>query len=176
YDSAENSKNLGLGQALKKGFLFIVGNDIGAEHVVTLDSDHQHDFSELIFYLEHRKENDVDMLLIRRDLVRYPALKKLGNNILSCWASILTGQRFFDVETGFRIMSVSTIRKILPFFRAYRYSCASEVAIIACMLGLKVDNTPVCNIRYYKSNTSYSDAFTNFTVSFLTYLRMRRKT
>ena len=101
--------NSGMAGALKSGFLFVLflkykkivqdGKDV----VVTIDADGQHKpeyIPEIIGYLNRKK---MDVVLTRRNFSLYPTYKILGNKFLTWTNSILSGMKYFDVESGAKI-------------------------------------------------------------------------
>mgnify|MGYP001182377550 CR=1 FL=1 len=164
-------KNTGLGGALKIGFRYINKIDYKGP-LITIDGDYQHDLTKLEKYITYYQTMEVDFLLIGRIMGVYPLYKKIGNRIFSLWTSIITGKSFFDVETGYRIMSPEMMKNIEPIFKGIRYSCAQELAVLCSLKGYKIDNSKRSRLRHYRTNTSFKDALINFIVSIVTFFRI----
>ncbi len=170
--------NQGKAQALKAAFNSILEwketgetdiNDI----VVITDADGQLPAEAVKPSLEYFSEKKLDVLIGNRDFSIYPFIKKLGNLFLSLLAGILGGFHFNDTQCGFRIVTVSALEKIVPFYRASGYSCEQELSIIPVLLGMKVDNSFNIKPAYYRSNSTFPDAFQITFDSFATYFRVK---
>jgi len=170
--------NSGMAKAIKTGFLFILYlkelNRIGENDiVVTIDADGQHKpeyIKKIAKYLIRKK---ADVVLTRRDFSVYPKYKILGNRFLTWTNSLLSGFKYFDVESGLRFLKVKTIKPILRFYTGLKYSCAQEIALISAREGFKIDNDFIVKISYYRAGTTIWDGFIVLFLSFLTYLRWR---
>lgn len=174
-----HKKNVGMSGALLSGFVYLVtlrmkGRVQADDIVVMLDADGQHRPEEGGPASAEFVRRGVDILLGRRDLSGYPLAKRIGNPVLSLWASWLSGHRYHDVECGFRVLRVSTIEAMLPYFSGRHYGCAQEIAIISARLGLLVDNTFPTTVTYYRQGARLRDGFNNLYVGFMAWLRVRR--
>jgi glycosyltransferase involved in cell wall biosynthesis len=170
--------NSGMAKAIKTGFLFILyleklgqldENDI----VVTIDADGQHKpeyIRKIVKYLIRKK---ADVVLTRRDFSVYPRYKILGNRFLTWTNSLLSGFKYFDVESGLRFLKVKTLKPILKFYTGLKYSCAQEIALISAREGFEINNDFVVKISYYRPGTTVWDGFIVLFFSFLTYFRWR---
>jgi glycosyltransferase involved in cell wall biosynthesis len=170
--------NSGMAKAIKTGFLFILHleklgridkNDI----VVTIDADGQHKPEYIRKIARYLIKKQVDVVLTRRDFSVYPGYKILGNRFLTWTNSLLSGFKYFDVESGLRFLRVETIKPILRFYTGLKYSCAQEIALISAREGFKIDNGFVVKIAYYRAGTTIWDGFIVLFLSFFTYLRWR---
>ena len=170
--------NTGMAGAIKQGFLFtlylekvgfVKANDV----VVTIDADGQHKpeyIPEIVNYLIRK---NVDVVLTRRDFSVYPLYKIWGNRFLTRTNSLLSGFKYYDVESGLRFLKVKTIGSILKFYTGMKYSCAQEIALISAREGFKIDNDFVVEIAYYRPGTTIWDGFIVLFLSFFTFLRWR---
>lgn len=147
--------NVGKGQALRFGFQEVerlrregkVGTD---DVVVNVDADGQHVLQDIPRMVERLREGGFDVVLARRDLTGYPALKRLGNRVLSGFARLLTGFPYQDCESGLRCMRVSVLDEVLKYYTGFRYSDSQELAIITALKGHRIDNAYPSKIHYYK--------------------------
>jgi len=170
--------NTGMAGAVKQGFLFAlylekVGFVKEDDVVVTIDADGQHKpeyISEIVKYLIRK---NADVVLTRRDFSVYPLYKVLGNRFLTWTNSILSGFKYYDVESGLRFLRVKTIGPILKFYTGMKYSCAQEIALISAREGFKIDNDFMVEIAYYRPGTTVWDGFIVLFLSFFTFLRWR---
>ena len=170
--------NRGKANALKEAFIEILnqkekGKFKGNDKIVITDADGQFPTNVIYPSLEYHNEKELDVLINCRDFSIYPFIKKLGNFFLSKLAGILTGFNFKDTQCGLRILKVSALEKILPHYRASGYSCEQELSIIPVILGMKVDNSFPVKTLYYRSNSTFSDAFKITYDSFATFFRVR---
>lgn len=168
--------NRGMAGALKVGFrfiLFLEGKGIlrGDDFVVMLDADGQHEPEYIPKALAHMQRGGFDVTLMRRDLSNYPLYKVLGNGFLTAVNSLLSGVSYHDVECGFRILKVKSLGGILRYYTGSRYSCAQEIALLTARQGLKVDNTFLIRIPFYRHGATFWDGFVVLAMSVYTFLR-----
>jgi glycosyltransferase involved in cell wall biosynthesis len=143
--------------------------------VLTIDADGQHDLAALDQLCRLTVDENLDALLLRRDLSTYPAIKRFGNWVVSAWASVWAGARLYDVESGYRAFRVAAIADALDYYRGWRYSETVEVAVVLCRLGYRVRNDVLVPVPVFRSRTRYSDALIDLTVIPLTAWRVRRR-
>ncbi|MCX5795926.1 MAG: glycosyltransferase family 2 protein [Elusimicrobia bacterium] len=171
-------ENQGMGAALKAGFIHIArGLEAGhwrpQDLVVFVDADGQYQDAAPLRLCAHVESRGCDVASVRRDFSLYPFYKRLGNSLLSLWAGLLCGQRFYDIEAGMRVMKAGMIPSLLEYFMGLRYSCSQEIGIISVLLGFKVDNTLVQPVSYYRSRTRIIDFLANAAVGLIASLRVR---
>jgi glycosyltransferase involved in cell wall biosynthesis len=126
--------------------------------VVTIDADGQHDVADLAGLQQAAEAESLDALLARRDLSGYPLAKRVGNRILSTWATRWAGAPLLDVESGYRIFRLGALADALGYYRGYRYSETVEVAVVLCRLGYRVRNDVLVPVPLYRSRTRLRDA------------------
>jgi len=148
-------QNGGKGQALRFGFQEIermlkLGELEAGDVVINVDADGQHLLEDIPLLLERLVEKQYDVVLACRDLRLYPFIKRLGNRVLSSFASLLSGVRYRDCESGLRCMRVGVIPRVLKYYRGFRYSDSQEIAVITALQGLRIDNEYISRISYYK--------------------------
>jgi glycosyltransferase involved in cell wall biosynthesis len=128
--------------------------------VFTVDADGQHELA--VFESLEREMVGLDALLVRRDLSTYPPYKRLGNWLLSTWATAWAGSKLFDVESGYRVFRLGALTHALDYYTGYKYSETVEVAVVLCRLGYRVRNDHLVAVPIYRSRTSYLDAAIDF--------------
>jgi len=143
--------------------------------VYTVDADGQHELSSLEELARLTIEGQLDALLVRRDLSGYPIHKRLGNGLLSAWASLWAGGRLHDVESGYRIFRLGALADALHYYRGYKYSETVEVAVILHRLGYRVRNDIVVPVPLYRSRTRMLDAAIDLAVIPRAAWRARRR-
>ncbi|MDD5629591.1 MAG: glycosyltransferase family 2 protein [Elusimicrobia bacterium] len=159
-------ENQGMGAALKAGFVHIARGLEAVrwrptDLVVFVDADGQYPDDAPLKLCAHLEAGGWDVASVRRDFSLYPAYKRLGNSLLSRWASLLCGRRFFDIEAGLRVMRARVVPSLLEYFAGERYSCSQEIGILSVLLGFKVDNSLVQPVSYYRSRTRVLDFLRN---------------
>lgn len=155
------NKNRGMSAAYYEAFLhlgrMLAAGKIGRDDVVlTVDADGQHDPASIDSLLKPIEEG-ADAVIARRDFRLYPLYKRMGNWIMSAWASIWGGRRFQDVESGFRAFRVGALLDALQYYKGYKYSETVEVAVILPMLGYQIHDTTTVDIPVFRSRTRMKD-------------------
>lgn len=126
--------------------------------VCTVDADGRRELAALEGLVGIACEQGVDAVLARRDLSDYPAYKRLGNALLSRWATFWARSPLPDVESGYRVFRAGALADALGFYRGYKYSETVEVAVILCRLGYRVRNDVVIPVPIVRSRTRMVDA------------------
>ena len=124
--------------------------------VVTVDADGQHDPASLDLLLQPIAEG-ADAVIARRDFRLYPLYKRVGNWVMSAWASIWSGRRFQDVESGYRAFRVGPLLDALQYYKGYKYSETVEIAVILPLLGYRIHDTTLVDIPVFRSSTRLKD-------------------
>ncbi len=132
--------------------------------VFTVDADGQHDIAVLNELVEITIDEGLDAMLARRDLSYHGPYKKIGNALLSGWASLWAGNRLHDVESGYRIFRLGSLAHALDFYKGYQYSETVEVAVVMSRLGYRVRNDHVVPVPVSRSRTRLRDAVIDLAV------------
>jgi glycosyltransferase involved in cell wall biosynthesis len=149
--------------------------ELGADDLVlTVDADGQHDLNALDDLVRIVVEDRLDALMAQRDLSDYPAIKRVGNAVVSAWASLWAGRRLRDVESGYRAFRVAAVADALGYYRGWKYSETVEVAVVLCRLGYRVRNDVPVGVPVFRSRTRFSDAAIDLAVIPLSALRVWR--
>jgi len=151
-----HSRNLGMAGALATGLAAVVlrlreGWLDPLDTLVTMDADSQHRVEDALALGRRLETGSCDLCLGRRDLSGYPSYKKVGNRVLSAWASVLSGCRLADSECGLRALRAASTERLLPYYTGYRYSCAIELVVLAGRLGLRIDNSLSIRVPHYRA-------------------------
>lgn len=171
-------RNQGMSAAIKAGLAAVAaglhsGKFSPEDPLLLIDADGQYAGADLGALEARLRSGPFDLVIVRRDFSCYPMYKRLGNGLLSAWASALAGFRFEDVEAGLRALRAGAVPPILKEFRGRRYSCAQEIAVIAALAGLKVDNSWLHPVSYYRSRTQLKDVLINSWMALAAAWRMR---
>jgi peptidoglycan/xylan/chitin deacetylase (PgdA/CDA1 family) len=132
--------------------------------VFTVDADGQHDLAVLDELVHATIDDGLDAMLARRDLSYHGPYKKLGNALLSGWASMWAGNRLHDVESGYRIFRLGSLAHALDFYTGYKYSETVEVAVVMSRLGYRVRNDHLVPVPVSRSRTRLRDAVIDLAV------------
>ncbi|MFL6243671.1 MAG: glycosyltransferase family 2 protein [Acidimicrobiia bacterium] len=133
--------------------------EIGDDDLIyTVDADGQHELSVLDALRDIAVADGLDALIVQRDLSTYPIYKRLGNWVMSSWASLWAGHRLRDVESGYRIFRAAALADALDYYQGYKYSETVEVAVVLCRLGYRVRNDVMVPVPIFRSRTSLVDA------------------
>ena len=149
-------RNRGKGVALRTGIRSALS--AGAEIIVTLDADGQHDPAEIPRLLSAM--NDADLVIgkrIRSNLM--PRIRRWSNGGSSLLLSVASGQRWYDVHSGFRAYRADLFRKMEIHSR--RYEVEIELLLKACRAGCRVVEVPV-STRYGSERSNFAAARDTF--------------
>ena len=146
----------------------------GRDIVFTVDADGQHDLAALEGMRKVMVADDLDAVIARRDLKQYPAIKRLGNAVMSWWATLWARHPLHDVESGYRLFRLEALSHSLDYYKGYRYSEAVEVAIVLCRLGYAVNNDVSVPVPVMRSRTRLRDAVIDLAAIPLAWWRVRK--
>jgi len=158
--------NAGKGAALRAGFRHALA--AGADAVITLDADGQHDPDEIPAFLEAWEASRPGLIVGRRDFRSMPPVRRASNTIGGWLLSAAIGRSVPDNQSGYRLVS-------RPLMYALSDSDESgfefEVEMIArCIaLGLPIGWVPIRTI--YAGEPSHIRPWRHFTE----FLRVSRK-
>ena len=135
------SRNRGKGAALATAFADLFARRY--EGVITLDADGQHLPEEIPKLLAAVDTQGADMVLGIRDHLfgEMSGLRRASNRLSSRAISFAAGQRFTDIQTGFRYYSRRLIEGV--GFPEARFEAESAVVVRAARRGFKVVTVPV---------------------------------
>lgn len=95
--------NQGKGAALVSGFRRLL--ERGADAVVMLDADGQHDPQEIPAFLDCYARTSADLIIGQRDFRYMPPLRRRTNTIGTWMFSWAVGQHIPDNQSGYRLLS-----------------------------------------------------------------------
>jgi 3-hydroxymyristoyl/3-hydroxydecanoyl-(acyl carrier protein) dehydratase len=139
-DVISYAKNRGKGYALKRGFAR--ARALGYQSAVTMDSDGQHEASELGVFVR-QAERYPNSLLAGQRTTRgdMPAKNSFANRFSSFWFALQTGRRLRDTQNGFRLYPLAAMKNMRPF--SSRYEAELELLVRAAWKGIAVRPVPV---------------------------------
>ena len=132
-------RNRGKGKALAVAFEDLLGR--GFDGVVTLDADGQHLPGEIPKLLAAASEADLVLGIRDHLFAEMSAVRRASNRLSSKAISFAAGQRFTDIQTGFRFYSRRLIEGV--GFPEARFEAESAVVVRAARRGFTVVTVPV---------------------------------
>ena len=135
----DHPANRGKGAALATGFAAALAE--GADGVITLDADGQHDPAWIPRFLEAADGADVVVGSRMREPGSMPPLRVGVNRFTSAVVSALAGTRVTDSQSGFRWISSGVLRAVR--LESQRFDAESEILIKAARRGFRIVEIPV---------------------------------
>ncbi len=138
------ARNSGKGHALSIGFRHAI--DCGADHVITMDGDAQHDPADLPKFLDAARQFPEDLIAGARILNRNqsPRARLLANRFADFWISWASGQPLSDSQCGYRCIPSALLKQIrVPYAPARGFVFESEFMIEASRHGSRVTFVPI---------------------------------
>lgn len=158
YDIARRKKvvvlrhvvNLGKGSASKTGCDFALKK--GAETIILMDADGQHEPEEIPFFLKKLKNKDI-VFGYRKFTKTMPIVFRFGNNVINTATRILYGIKLKDTQCGYRAMTANAYKKVR--WNSTDYAMESEMIANAGKHRLKYGEAQVETIysEKYKGTT-----------------------
>jgi glycosyltransferase involved in cell wall biosynthesis len=135
--------NAGKGAALRRGFEHTL--DGGADAVLTLDADGQHDPACAPDFLEAWRARGAPLIIGRRDFAQMPLSRRIANNLGTQTFNWAVGRHIDDNQSGYRLIA----RPLLPhLLKSKEAGFEFEVEMItdAIRAGLAIDWVPIPTI------------------------------
>ncbi len=130
--------NQGKGAALLRGFSAAL--EAGAEAVITLDADGQHDPAEIPAFLQRWNETRAELIIGKRDFRHMPPVRRLSNTlgrVLFSWAA---GRPIADNQSGYRLIGRRLMRLLVEQpGRERGFEFEVEMIVRCIQHGLKLD-------------------------------------
>lgn len=144
YPVLRHATNQGKGVALKTGFRAALAR--GADWVLTLDADGQHDPAEIPTFLAAAARGRHQLLVGSRmaDVGGMPLIRVVTNRLTSAVISALAGQRIEDSQSGYRCIAAAVLRSVRLELR--RYDAESEILVRAARGGFSIGTVPIRTI------------------------------
>ena len=141
-----HSKNLGKASALRTGADYACKK--GADAIVFMDSDQQHDPKDIPILVKALKNQDV--VFACRDIKskNMPFIKRAGNSFFDVLFRIMFSVAISDTQSGFKIMTRAAYERL--DLKSKDYNVESEIAAKTARLKLKFSQIPI--------ETVYKDA------------------
>ncbi len=154
-------KNIGKGWALRKGFAHALQK--GFDYVITIDSDGQHNPTDLPVFLSEIEVFPNTIIMGARNMAQasVPGKSSFGNKFSNFWFWFETGIRLPDTQTGFRCYPIRAMEGMKFFTRKFEFEI--EVIVRSVWRGIPITFVPV-NVYYppKEERVSHFRPFTDF--------------
>ena len=137
-----HARNRGKGAALRTGFTALL--DEGADAVLTIDADGQHDPAVAPALLDALRDADIVIGTRRRDGTPMPLHRRVSNALSSRAISRCAGCALPDTQSGYRAIRGEVLRRIHP--RGDRYEYETDFLILAARAGFEIAGVPIPTI------------------------------
>jgi len=161
--------NQGKGAALRAGFRRAL--DDGADAVITLDADGQHDPAEIPAFLSAYARSQPELVIGRRDFGAMPPVRRLSNTLGGLIFSAAVGRRIPDNQSGYRLIGRRLMTALLD---SHESGFAFEVEMIARCIALDLPMAWVPIRTIYAGQPSHIRPWAHF-MSFLRASRNARR-
>ncbi len=133
--------NQGKGVAIRTALRWAEEHDFS--HMVTIDTDGQHDPKDIPDLLEATRRHPMSIILGCRDFENtdVPRGSRFGRWWSNLWVYLTSGERVGDSQSGFRVYPVGPMRQLK--MRAHRYSFEVEALVRGAWAGLNIVDVPV---------------------------------
>lgn len=148
-----HDRNLGKGSALKS--LFEKAKELGAEVVVTLDGDGQHDPEEIPLIVEPILKAQADIVNGSRagNQENIPRYRRFGNRILNYLTVKASHRSLEDSQSGYRAYSKRALETLEVTEQGIGVD--SQLVIDAQRKGLKIVEIPI-SVKYDEHSSTYN--------------------
>lgn len=135
-----NRKNRGKGSILRSSFAILVKKFPEFKWIMTIDTDGQHDYHDIIHFLETiNLYPEVDIIVGKRDYNQMPPVNWISNKLTSWWSNYWLNWNLADLQCGYRCYNITALRKILDFgLKKNKFDLETEILLVAWLLDLKI--------------------------------------
>ena len=151
-----NPVNYGKGASLWRGFALAMAD--GADAVITLDGDAQHDPEDIPRLIDAAHAHPDRIIIGARlwDREKVPPLRYLGNRFANFWVAWAAGFPVADSQSGFRLYPASVLREVQLFHGPNaRFAFESEILIEAGRAGVRSAAVPIAALYPPDARPSY---------------------
>jgi len=137
-----HSINRGTGAATQTGF--VAARMMGADAMVTIDADGQHEPKDIIKMLEHLRNHNADIVIGSRFMHsgnRIPYMRRIFNMAANFVTFLLSGRYLSDSQSGLKVFSKKALAKINITSSGFEFS--SEIIREAGYFQLRIHEIPV---------------------------------
>jgi glycosyltransferase involved in cell wall biosynthesis len=149
----QHSTNYGVGIAYRTALDYAV--QIGADIICTIDADMQFDPGEILELVEPIRNGVADLVIGSRFLGpnnnrKIPVFNLIGNNLMARFLSFIIGQRLYDVESGYRAISVKAAKELNLIGIG---SFTQDMLLELSNKGYPISEVPI-SVKYYNGRSS----------------------
>jgi glycosyltransferase involved in cell wall biosynthesis len=141
-------QNRGKGTALRAAFALAL--ELGADVVLTVDADGQHDTSRAGALLAALDGADIVIGARQRSGSRMPIHRRVSNAVSSAAISWAAGCPVPDSQSGFRAIRAAVLNQVQPM--GERYEFETELVILAARAGFRISAVPIPTIYGSRSH------------------------
>jgi len=138
----QHAHNKGYGAAIRSALQ--QGIQLGADILVIIDGDGQHDPAEIPKRIKPLLDGEADVVIGSRFLgstTRPPFYRRLGQHTLTAATNLGSGQKLSDSQSGFRAYSAKALKELN--LAESGMSVSSEIQFAISKSGLKVAEVPI---------------------------------
>ncbi len=139
----DQQPNQGKGVALRTGFRAAL--DQGAEAVIQLDADGQHDPAEIPLFIEKHYTTAADLIIGERDFGGMPLVRRVSNTVGRSAFSWAVGRKIRDNQSGYRMLSRRLIEAVLQS-KEHGYEFEMDMILIAVKRDWPIAGVPIRTI------------------------------
>lgn len=139
----DQQPNQGKGVALRTGFARAL--EMGADAVIQLDADGQHDPTEIPLFVRKFQETGADLIIGERDFAGMPLVRRISNTIGRSAFSWAIGRKVRDNQSGYRLLSRRLIQEVLQS-KEHGYEFEMEMILVAVKRGWPIAGVPIRTI------------------------------
>jgi len=143
----QHGQNRGYGAAIQSALE--KGKQLGADVLVILDGDGQHDPRDIPKLVKPLLDGEADVVIGSRFLgsgKKPPLYRRLGQRVLTTITNVGSGQRISDSQSGFRAYSAKALKELN--LAEMGMAVASEIQFAINKAGLKVAEVPI-DVSYF---------------------------
>jgi glycosyltransferase involved in cell wall biosynthesis len=139
----DQQPNQGKGVALRTGFRAAL--ERGADAVIQLDADGQHDPTEIPLFVEKYSLTAADLIIGERDFAGMPLVRRVSNTVGRAAFSWAVGRKIRDNQSGYRLLSRRLIEAVLQS-KEHGYEFEMDMILIAIKRGWPIEGVPIRTI------------------------------
>lgn len=150
----KHSQNYGKGKALKTAFNYIINKMSDTKAVITIDSDGQHAYEDMIKCAEVFQGDPDAIIFGSRNFEgeeNVPRKSKLGNQMTSNILKSFTGEELKDTQTGLRVIPFKYLSSLLDV-EGDRFEYEMNMIFYARKNNINIIETPI-EVIYYDENS-----------------------
>jgi len=138
----DHNSNHGKGKALRSGFKHYIGQNYQG-FILCLDADLQHPPEYIKDFLDYAQKTDFRFIIGTREkkIGQMPWHRILSNRITSLIISLITGQKIYDSQCGFRLIDIEVIKNLELSEDGFQLE--SEMILKAAKQGIKIGFVPI---------------------------------